>query len=110
MHTWNPDTAQPAVAIPQIIMATQGSSTLDEYLKYGDQVLPESVKLYEAQAVKRFVNGMNDKYGQKLLSETLEKTGWTWGNAKGEILGRMQEGKTRKQRRRRIQTPIGGSR
>ena len=73
----------------------QGSSTLKEYLAYGDGMM----QVYEAQAVKDFVNGMNEFARREIVWDKLERVGWTWANAKPEIRKMVDVTKRRSKRR-----------
>ena len=88
--------AQPSTVIRHVRrMEMQGNSTLTEYLAYGEGMM----QLYEAQAVKDFVNGMNEYARRKAVWDKLEKVGWTWANAKYEIQKMMDGTKQRPKRR-----------
>ena len=91
---------KPSIAVRHIRkMDMQGNSTLKEYLAYGDNM----IKVYEAQAVKDFVNGMNEYARRKAVWDKLEKTGWTWANVKPEIQ-KMIDG-TRRRSKRMLPAP-----
>ena len=81
-------------------MEMQGNSTLKEYLAYGDGMM----HVYEAQAVKDFVNGMNEFARRKVIWDKLERVGWTWANAKPEIQ-KMVGGTKRRSKRRALSAP-----
>ena len=81
--------------IPKITLAAQGESTTQEYVTYGDSRITLSLRRYEDEAVTRFVNGMSDKDGKALLSDILDRKGWTWEIAKTEISRLLQDGGTR---------------
>ena len=100
LYTQYPDQTQPRTSTSTISMAAQGPSSIEAYIKYGDTVVAEGLKLYEIQAVKRFISGLKDVYAQQVLTDKLEKVGWTWGKAKEE-LHRMIEGGRRRKRNRR---------
>ena len=80
-------------------MEMQGDSTLKDYLAYGDGMM----QIYEAQAVKDFVNGMNEFARREVVWDKLERVGWTWDNAKPEIQ-KMVDGTLRRSRRRAVST------
>ena len=73
----------------------QGNSTLKEYLAYGDGMM----QVYETQAVKDFVNGMNEFARREVVWDKLEKAGWTWANVKPEIQKMVDVTKRRSKRR-----------
>ena len=88
--------AQPSTVVRHVRrMEMQSSSTLKEYLAYGEGMM----QIYEAQAVKDFVNGMNEYARRKVVWDKLEKVGWTWVNAKHEIQKMMEGTKKRSKRR-----------
>ena len=88
--------AQPSTVVRHVRrMEMQGNSTLKEYLTYGEGMM----QIYEAQAVKDFVNGMNEYARRKIVWDKLEKVGWTWANAKHEVQ-KMMEGTKRRPKRR----------
>lgn len=85
-------------------MEMQGNSTLKEYLSYGDGMM----QVYEVQAVKDFVNGMNEFARRKVVWDELEKVGWTWANAKPEIQ-KMVDGTKRRSKRRALSALADGA-
>ena len=88
--------AQPSTVVRHVQrMEMQGNSTLKEYLAYGEDMM----QVYEVQAVKDFVNGMNEFARRKVVWDKLEKVGWTWANAKHEIQKMMHGTKRRSKRR-----------
>ena len=88
--------AQPSTVVRHVQrMEMQGNSTLKEYLAYGEDMM----QIYEVQAVKDFVNGMNEFARRKVVWDRLERVGWTWANAKHEILKMMHGTKRRSKRR-----------
>ena len=90
--------AQPSTVVRHVRrMEMQGNSTLKDYLAYGEGMM----QIYEAQAVKDFVNGMNEYARRKVVWDKLEKVGWTWANAKHEIQ-KMMDGTKRKSKRRAL--------
>ena len=87
---------QPSAAVRHIRkMEMQGNSTLKDYLAYGDGMM----QVYEAQAVKDFVNGINEFARREVVWDKLEKVGWTWANAKPEIQKMVDCTKRRSKRR-----------
>ncbi len=87
--------AQPSTVVRHVRrMEMQGNLTLKEYLAYGEGMM----QVYEAQAVKDFVNGMNEFARRKVVWDKLEKVGWTWANAKPEIQ-KMVDGTKRRSKR-----------
>ncbi|MCJ1429353.1 hypothetical protein MMC29_007266, partial [Sticta canariensis] len=63
-------------------LKTQGDSTLENYVRYGEAAVWRAVRLHETRAVKAFVSGMSDKQQRAQLWETLTEEGWTWQNAR----------------------------
>ncbi len=100
LHTQYLDTTQLNMTDPISNVTMQGSSSLEEYMRHGDIAIAEGIYRYEAQAVYRLVNGLNDKYRQHLLKERLDKDGWTWSNAKKEIYRLAKEAERLRKRRR----------
>lgn len=100
LHTQYLDSTQLNMTVPITSMTTQGSSSLEEYMRHGDSAIAEGLYRYEAQAVYNFVSGMNDKYRQHLLRDSLDREGWTWPNAKKEIHRLVKEAERLRKRRR----------
>ncbi len=100
LYTQYPGEVRPSTIDPNIKMAAQGSSPIEEYVKYGEVVVITGVKQYEVEAVKTFISGLRDKYAQQLLISRLERVGWTWEKAKEEIQRIIEEGRKRKRSRR----------
>ena len=63
----------------------QGSSSVENYIAYGERIVTEGVRLYEKQAIKKFISGLRDHHAQKSLGERLEEVGWTWVKTKEEL-------------------------
>ena len=102
LYTQYSEATQLDVNIPKPNIIAQGSLPIEEYIQHGDAVINQSVRLFEAQAVRNFVGGMRDRNGQQLLSEKLDKVGWTWENAKGEMHQLIMDNKQRKRNKKRI--------
>ncbi|KAL9634386.1 MAG: hypothetical protein Q9164_004121 [Protoblastenia rupestris] len=79
---------EPAQCPSSSRLAAQGTSSLEEYLRYGGSTIPECLELYEAEMIKNFVNGLSDKAHRSMLWEHLDVAGWTWANVE-ELIGKM---------------------
>ncbi|KAL9104479.1 MAG: hypothetical protein Q9163_000572 [Psora crenata] len=73
---------------PSRTLVGQGTSNIVEYLRYGTNTIPESVRLHESDMVKAFVNGLSDKSQSSMLWERLDIAGWTWVNVE-DLVGKM---------------------
>ncbi|KAK3178846.1 hypothetical protein OEA41_000983 [Lepraria neglecta] len=90
-------TTQPTLRQYLRIIPYQNDSTLEEYLAYAD----EHEDMTEIQAVKDYVNGMNEFARRKVVWDRLDETGFTWANAKTEVQ-KMVGGLRRRSQRRRL--------
>ena len=100
LYTQYPEETRLEASNPSDGMAEQGSLSVEEYIKYADEIVVESMTRYEVRAVRTFVSGMKDKYAQHLLTERLNKAGWTWVMAKQELHRMIEDGRKRKRKRR----------
>ena len=94
-------TTQPTLRQYLRIIPYQNDSTLEEYLAYAD----EHEDMTEIQAVKDYVNGMNEFARRKVTWDRLNEIGFTWANAKTEVQ-KMVDGLRRRSQRRRLPAPV----
>ena len=92
---------QPAQAQHVRFMAMQNDMTLEEYLAYGNN----AIVTWERQAVKDFINGINEFARRKVIWQRLEQVGFTWANAIPEVQ-KMVDGMKRKVTRRSLPAPM----
>ena len=104
LYTLHADETQPKTIGQTISIKAQGSSSIENYIAYGERAVTEGVKLYEAQAIKKFISGLRDHHAQEVLMERLERVGWTWEKTKEELHRIMREGRRKAKGRRIKQT------